>query len=60
MAAVVAGELRKKHQSKKEQKEEKEEKEEKSTGPVFPTPARTGWGPVAAQLYPHLAQVRVY
>ena len=48
-AAVVAGELRKKHQ--------KDEREDVSAGPVFPTPARTGWGHTATSLYPHSAQV---
>ena len=48
-AAVVAGELRKKHQ--------KDGREDASAGPVFPTPARKGWGLTATTLYPHSAQV---
>ena len=48
-AAVVTGELRKKHQ--------KDDREDGSTRQVFPTPARTGWGHTATHLYPHNAQV---
>ena len=48
MAGVVAAALKKKRS---------QQPQDEKTGHTFHTPARTGWGQVAIQLHPNLAQV---